>query len=125
MKLSCSGFGENLNRAKTDSFKLCRKGILIDDDLADRLLVRNPVTRSESINEDLCAAGSGSGTSQRIQLRCKFVRIVRKRVEIFPADDPRSFVAVRIRAERSQVVNGYSLFFDRHRQLKIASVNAG
>src|SRR6266513_37870 len=105
MKFSGARLGENLNVAEPNAFKLRRKRILIDDNLANGLFVRYAVTRRKPVNEDLRAAWPGRWTGQRIQLSRKLVRIVREHVQIFSADDARSLIAVRIGAKGSHVVN--------------------
>ena len=76
MKLAGAWPGEDLNVAKTDAFPLGGKRILIDDDFADRLFVRQSWTGSESVNKFLCTARSRCWASERALLCCQFVRIV-------------------------------------------------
>ena len=83
------------------------------------MLVGQYGTSRKAVDEHLRAAGSGGWASQSVQLGGKFVRIVGEHVELFPADRARAFVAVGIGAQRSHVVDGHSLFVDRHRQLKV------
>src|SRR5437870_5490606 len=73
MKLARTRPGKNLNVAKADAFVLRRKWILINYDLADRLLVGQDRAGGESIDEDLRSTWSGRRTGESVQLRLKLI----------------------------------------------------
>ena len=76
MKLAGAGLGKDLNVAEPDPFVLGGKGILVDHDLTNSLLVRKHRTGGKPIDKNLCAIGARGWSRQGIQLRSKFVRII-------------------------------------------------
>src|SRR5438270_6803819 len=81
MELIRSWLGENLNAAIAQLVVLCRKGIRINANLADRGFGRK-LPGGESVDIHLTAVGTSGWSRERLQLRLQLVRIVRERVEI-------------------------------------------
>ena len=68
------------------------------------LRLRRQVPPGEAIDENLAAAGSGSGSSERLQLQRKFVRIVGERCDLRLAHQDRRAVGPWFRAYAVQLV---------------------
>src|ERR1051326_3061604 len=105
MKFSGAGLGENLNGAEANPFKLSRKGILIDNDFANGLFVRQTVAGRKPVDENLGAVRARGWPSERIQLCREFVGIVSQRIQFLAADYPGRLIAVRIRADAAQIID--------------------
>ena len=114
MNLAGARPGKDLNVAKADAFVFRGKWILIDYDLADRLLVGQDRAGGESIDENLRPTWSGRRTGESVQLRLKLIGIIRKRVKFLAADYARAFITVRIGTQCSRIIDGHPLGFDRH-----------
>src|SRR5207248_11475838 len=61
-----SGLGEDLDAAESEAVVLGGEGVLVDADLADRLLGRK-LAAAEAVDIDLPAIGSGARSGERLQ----------------------------------------------------------
>ena len=92
-------FGEDLDPAQAEFVELRRKGVLVDANLANRLLGRN-LSRAESINVDLASPGAGRGSGQRLQIGLQVFGIIGQSREIIAAQDRGGGIVGGLQANR-------------------------
>ena len=83
MPLIRSGLGEDFNASVAKLVVFRGKGILVDANFADGGFGGKLPAR-EAVDIDLPAIGACGGAGKRLQVGLQVVRIVGKRVQIFP-----------------------------------------
>ncbi len=86
MELVAAWLRQDLNAAIAEVFVLGREGVLVDPDLANRVLWRKAAA-AEAINIDLAASAR-----HRLHLQLHGGIIGREDVELFPLEHERTFV---------------------------------
>src|SRR5690349_9446705 len=120
MKPVGTRLGEDVDPPEPEPVVFGRERILIDSDLANRVLGRE-FAAAESIYVQGTAVRSRSGTGEGLEIGCQIVGIVRKRVQIGAAQDncTRVRCGLGTDAGSAAVLHSYSLLLRRHIEQKI------
>ena len=93
-----AGFGEDFDPSEAQLVVFGGEKILIEPDLADRLLGRE-LAAAESVDKDFITIGTGRGSGKRLQIRLQVVGVVGERFEVAPGQDRRAGVGRGVRAD--------------------------
>src|SRR5258706_8126645 len=102
MEILAARLREDLHAPLARPVELRREGILVDANLADRGLWRQPAT-GEAIDKDLSAVGPGGGSGERLLVDSQVRGVVWERFELAASQYQRAGISGRVDVHSSLV----------------------